>query len=337
MSESLTALFYPFTKGLLPRPQPGRGFFLRAEGPLAPDWRALLHCEQGFKPAYEALRRDGVTVVPELTGDGFDLGLCLMTKHKAETLANLGRGWAALRPGGLLVCAGSKDVGVGSIERAFKAAVGGLCSLSKSHGKVFWAERGDTIPSALAAWADAGRMQQVPETGCWSRPGLYNWNKVDAGSALLVEHIPADLTGRVADLGAGWGYLSLALLDRAPAIASLDLFEADWHAVEAAKANLARSNASAQRTVHWHDVAAGLPKAAFDMVLMNPPFHQGKATDIDLGRAFIATAAESLAPNGRLLFVANRQLPYEQVVAARFRTSATLAETGLYKVILAQV
>ncbi|EPY02599.1 rRNA (guanine-N(2)-)-methyltransferase [Magnetospirillum fulvum MGU-K5] len=337
MSDALNALFHPFAKGLLPRPQPGRGVFLRAEGPLDPDWRNALLCEQSFKPAHEALRRDGCTVVPTFEGDGYDLGLCLLTKHKTETLANLGRAWAALRPGGVLVCAGGNDVGAGSIERALKTAIDGVSSLSKSHCKVFWAERGDTIPPALAAWAEAGQMQQGTETGCWSRPGLYNWNKVDAGSALLVEHLPADLTGRVADLGAGWGYLSLALLARAPKIASLDLFEAEWHAVEAARANLAHSSASARLGFHWHDVAAGLPTAAFDWVVMNPPFHQGKATDIDLGRAFITNAAAALAPGGRLLFVANRQLPYEPVVAAHFRRQTTLAETGLYKVIEARI
>jgi len=337
MSDALTALFHPFAKGLLPRPQPGRGFFLRAEGPLAPDWRAALLCEQSFKPAHDALRRDGGTVVPTLDGEGYDLGLCLLTKHKAETLANLGRAWAALRPGGFLVCAGGNDVGAGSIERAFKTAIGGVSALSKSHCKVFWTERGDTVPPTLAAWAEAGRMQQVAETGCWSRPGLYNWNKVDAGSALLTEHFPADLGGRVADLGAGWGYLSRMLLDRTPEITSLDLFEAEWHAIEAARANLATSPASVRLGFHWHDVAAGLPPAGFDWVVMNPPFHQGKATDIDLGRAFIANAAAALAPGGRLLFVANRQLPYEPVVAAHFRAQTTLGETGVYKVILARL
>lgn len=336
MSDALTALFHPFAKGLLARPQPKRGFFLRAEAPLEPDWRHALLCEQSFKPAHEALGRDGCTVVPTLTGDGYDLGLCLLTKHKIETLANLGRAWTALRPGGVLVCAGGNDVGAGSIERALKTATGGVSSLAKSHCKVFWAECGDTVPPALAAWAEAGRMQQVAETGCWSRPGLYNWNKVDAGSALLAEHFPADLKGRVADLGAGWGYLSRTLLARAPQIASLDLFEAEWHAIEAAKANLAAPPSPARLGFHWHDVAAGLPPAAFDWVVMNPPFHQGKATDIDLGRAFIANAAAALVPGGRLLFVANRQLPYEPVVAAHFRSQTTLAETGVYKVILAR-
>jgi 16S rRNA (guanine1207-N2)-methyltransferase len=338
MSDALDALFHPFAKGLLRLPQADRVLFLRAEPVpgLSAEWRQAMVCEQGFRPAWESLRAHGLTAECEISGEGFGLALCLLTKHKAETLSNIARAWTALRPGGTLVCAGGKDVGVASVERALKAAVGEVSSLAKHHCRVFWGVRAQEAPPVLADWMAAGAMQIAPATGCWSRPGLYNWNKVDAGSALLAEHLPPDLAGRVADLGAGWGYLSARLLERCPAVATLDLFEAEWHALEAAKANLARKAASGGLGFHWHDVAAGLPANAFDAVVMNPPFHQGKTVDVDLGRAFITAAAQALAPKGRLFFVANRQLPYEAVVDAKFKRSGTLAETGLYKVIWAE-
>ncbi len=337
MSDAAKALFYPFERGILPQPLAGRCFFLRAESPpaLVREWQPPLICEQSFKPAYDSLRNAGCSVERELTGDGFDLGLCLLTKHRSENLATLGRAWSALRPGGTLVCAGGKDVGVASVERAFKAVVGELLSLSKYHCKVFWTTRGDDMPATLSDWVQAARLQIAPETGCWSRPGVYNWNKVDAGSALLAENLPDDLTGRVADLGAGWGYLSLQILKRCAGIAALDLFEAEWHALEAAKANLDHAAPSARLAFHWHDVATGLPEAAFHAVVMNPPFHDGKAVDITLGCSFITAAARSLAPGGKLMFVANRQLPYEATVGAHFRSFQTMAETPLYKVIFA--
>lgn len=339
MSDALNALFHPFDTGVLPHPQPGRGFFLRAEAGQASgvddQWRRGLVCEQSFKPTHETLRQRGYTVERALSGGGFDVGLCLLTKHKAENLANIGRAWMALRPGGLLVCAGGNTVGAASIERAFKDAVGTVATQSKHHCKIFWSERGNTVPAILADWVRAGD-RQMAETGYWSQPGCYNWNKVDAGSALLADHLPANLCGRAADLGAGWGYLSLRLLERAPAIASLDLFEAEGLALEAARANLDNLAPSAKVDFHWHDVTAGLPKRAFDVVVMNPPFHAGKATDMDLGRAFITQAAQALVPGGRLLCVANRQLPYEAVLRADFRRCATIAENGLYKLFLAQ-
>ncbi len=298
MSDAAKALFHFLDQEAIPRPQPGRGFFLRAEAPpaLARQWQQALICEQSFKPAYDRLRQAGYAVEREIGGEGFDLGLCLLTKHRAENLANIGRAWRALRPGGVVVCAGGNDVGIASVERAFRSVTAEVSSLSKYHCRVFWSIRREEVPPTVFGWIESGRLQLAPETGCWSRPGVYNWNKVDAGSSLLAEHLPGDLQGRVADLGAGWGYLSLQLLERCAGVTSLDSFEAEWQALEAAKINLERAATSIKLGFHWHDVAAGLPEASFDAVVMNPPFHEGKAVDIDLGRAFVVAAAKSLVP-----------------------------------------
>ena len=86
---------------------------------------------------------------------------------------------------------------------------------------------------------------------------------------------------------------------------------------------------------HWHDVTAGLP-ARYDVIVANPPFHaQGRADRPDIGRAFIAAAADALDPCGRLWLVANRHLPYEAVLDARFAEVRTVAQAQGFKVIAA--
>ena len=74
----------------------------------------------------------------------------------------------------------------------------------------------------------------------------------------------------------------------------------------------------------------------YDAVIMNPPFHQGRAAEPDLGVGFIAAAARILKPQGRLTLVANRQLPYEAALEAGFRRWATLGEAGGYKLLEAE-
>lgn len=331
MSDALATLLLPFTDGALPPPAPGRGFFLRAE-PSA-DLPPGLLCVQTFKPTHDALQRQGASVVTDLPGEGYDVGLCLLTKHKIETYALLGQAWRALKVGGTLIAAGSNDIGAGSYAKAVKAVVGPVLSMSKHHGKVFWAVKTGEH-AEMTAWAEAGVRRHIAAIDAWSEPGLYNWDSVDKGSALLAEVLPADLGGRVADVGAGWGYLSRELLRRCPAVESLDLFEAEQRALQAAVLNL--EGARVPVTAHWHDVAGGLPRRAFDAVVMNPPFHIGKATDLDLGRAFINHAAEAVAPHGRLILVANRHLPYEAVVEAKLGRFRLLAEDAAYKVIEAR-
>ena len=86
--------------------------------------------------------------------------------------------------------------------------------LMHSDGRVFWARRDDTRIDAdlRAQWRQADAPRPILDGRFLSRPGVFAWNRVDAGSALLAEHLPGDLRGSAADLGAGWGFLADALL-----------------------------------------------------------------------------------------------------------------------------
>jgi 16S rRNA (guanine1207-N2)-methyltransferase len=198
------------------------------------------------------------------------------------------------------------------------------------------------MPELLARWLEEGEARLVPETGFVSRPGLFGWNKVDEGSRLLAEHMPARLSGAVADLGAGWGYLTTELLARCPKAERIDLYEAEWLALAAARENVGRRAPAIPVSFNWQDVTApGIPRRSYDRVVMNPPFHgsggAGKATEHDLGRAFILAAAEALRPGGTMLLVANRHLPYEAVIDQKFRGKIVLAESNAFKVIEARL
>jgi 16S rRNA (guanine1207-N2)-methyltransferase len=334
MSDALRALLHLLRQGTLALPA-GPAVFIRAEAD--PALRALapgLVCEQTFKPDHDRLAALGLAVTRRAEGP-FAAALCLLTKNKLENLANIARAWSMLDPGGLLICSGRNDIGAASIAKQVRAAFGAFESLSKYHCRVFWTRRAaGPMPARAAEWLAAGELRVVPETGALSRPGIYGWNAIDKGSEFFAAHLPRDITGRVADLGAGWGYLSLSLLGCCPRIAHLDLYEAEWLALDAARANVSARWPDASVDYHWHDVTAGLP-ARYDTIVMNPPFHAGKAADVALGRGFIAVAAAALAPGGTLLMVANRHLPYEAVVDAHFKTRQVIAETAAFKVIRA--
>jgi 16S rRNA (guanine1207-N2)-methyltransferase len=331
----IRGLLLPFAQGLLTAPQEGTAFFLRAKADAAlAGWRQRLVCEQTFRPDFERLQAQGFQVVPRLSSGEHSLGLCLLSKHKAENLANLGRAWTRLAPGRVLVCSGLKEVGAGSIERLVAERLGTAGNLYKHHCRVFWSVKpaGSTAP---AEWLDLDRLAPSVEGTYQTRPGIFSADQIDAGSRLLVENLPADVAGEVADLGSGWGYLTIILLRRYPAVRRVDLFEAELVALEASQANLTAE--STRTSFHWHDVAAGLPRdRRYDWIVMNPPFHVSKHTDIGLGRAFIATAAAALRNDGRLVLVANRQLPYEHTLRDRFGQVATLVQTNGYKVLLAR-
>ncbi|HTO82276.1 MAG TPA: class I SAM-dependent methyltransferase [Methylomirabilota bacterium] len=339
MLPALKSLLIPFERGILSLPEGATAFLIRAEA--APElrdrvWR--LTCEQTYKPAYDRLTELGLATTRHLEGE-FAVGLCLLTKDKAENLVNLARAWSLVRPGGLLVFAGRNDVGAASIQRQAKPVVGEIGHLSKNHCRVWWSRRGDgPMPQQLSDWLAAGAERVVDGTVYVARPGIFSWRKVDEGSQLLASSLPGDMRGAVADVGAGWGYLAAALIERYPRIAALDLFEAEWLALEAARTNLeARPHPGIEVGYHWHDVTAGLPRSRYDWVVMNPPFHEDKGTDVDLGRRFIGAGIDALAPGGTLVLVANRHLPYEALLEARGLTARLLAQTKTFKVIEAKM
>ena len=339
---ALDALLHPFADGALRWPSAGDALFLRAREGAALHARGglqALACTQPFKPEADRLQRIGVTLVDEdaVPAARYPLVLVLPTRQREEARALLAKACSAVAPGGIVVASVANDEGAKSREADLKQLAGGLSVISKHHCRVFWTRPDAAFdPATLAQWAKADAPRQVispnlPGGSFLSRPGVFAWDRVDAASAMLAEALPNDLGGRVADLGAGWGYLSMQVLARCPQVTSLDLYEADARALALAQANLADARGAVQ--CHWHDVAAGVPER-FDAIVCNPPFHAlGRGDRPDIGRAFIAAAANALKPGGRLWLVANRHLPYEQALGEGFAQVRTLAQDGGFKIV----
>ena len=293
-------------------------------------------CEQGFMPFADELGRCGLRV-GEAADERFPLVLVLPPRQRDEARALFARALQHTAPGGTLLASMPNAEGAKSGEADLVKLAGAVQHLSKHKCRVFWATPAeDNVDrDLLQAWLALDAPREIAD-GLVSRPGLFAWSRIDRASALLAAHLPADLHGRVADLGAGYGYLATEIIARCPQVQAIDLYEAEARALEPARINLAHAQRASGRdvevAVHWHDVTRGLPRR-YDAVVSNPPFHQGRADLPELGRAFIASAADALVPEGRLWLVANRHLPYESILAARFRQVTTVAVQDGFKVI----
>lgn len=338
-AAALSALFVPFAIGELALPPDGRVLFLRARAGMRlretaePGWL----CEQSFLPFADELARGGLRVGAPSAGEGFSLILVLPPRQRDEARAVFARAVSLLAPGGVVLASMPNAEGAKSGEADLARLAGGVQHLSKHKCRVFWSSSGRVDHALLAQWLALDAPREIAD-GYISRPGLFAWDRIDAASALLAEHLPADLHGRVADLGAGYGYLACQVVARCPRVHTIDLYEAEARALEPARSNVARAQRESGRevamTVHWHDVTRGLDQR-YDAIVSNPPFHQGRADLPALGRAFITSAAEALLPDGRLLLVANRHLPYEAVLAKHFREVHTMVTQDGFKVIKA--
>ncbi len=310
---------------------PSRALFIGAQP--HPDLSRTVLGWQPLKPLADAWDHAGFPRVAELPDGQWPFVLVLPGKSRDETLLWFALAKDRLEPGGRIIAAMPNTAGASRFEKELAQAAGNITSIQKHKCRAFRAiDDGSWNEETLNAWRALGGFREVAGTPYLTQAGIFSSEHIDPGSMLLGKHLPANLRGRVADLGAGWGYLSDIALERCPGIETIDLFEADARALACAKRNLTRHPRDIH--FHWHDVTTGLPEN-YDAILMNPPFHTGQDTDVDLGRAFLTTAAASLKRNGKLYLVANRQLPYESVLDALRLPWRKVAEDKTYKILFA--
>ncbi|MDO1580523.1 class I SAM-dependent methyltransferase [Rhizobium oryzicola] len=334
--DAVKTLFHPFATETLPGPQAGeRVLFLAAEAwpPLPEGFAGDLVNVQPLRGLFRPLQARGVQVSPEIEGEGYDAALILCGKHRGENEQNAAEALARVKPGGLIVAAGSKEDGIQPLRKQLAQLGLDVEHMPKYHGVAVWFTRPQ---DATAAIAKLSKPVQWVEEQFETIPGLFSHDRVDAGSELLASRLPTDFDGNAADLGAGWGYLSVKLAEASPRTNRIDLFENDHRALEFAKKNLARNCPDLATRFFWQDLSSEPVKEKYDLVIMNPPFHEGHAAEPGLGQAFIKAASDALRIGGRLLMVANRGLPYETTLTAEFKESGETCRNARYKVLWAR-
>jgi len=283
---------------------------------------ARVQVVQPNKPHHDFFQQAGFECV---TQADTPCGAALICLPRAKAQARAMVFDACTRSTGLVIVDGNKTDGIDSIYKEVRRRVPVLGQMTKAHGRIFW------FNGAAGEFADWQAPQSQQADGYQTAPGVFSADAIDPASKALIEALPTRLGRNVVDLGAGWGYLSERLLAIDPKIETLDLVEADHAALTCARANVTDPRAR----FHWADALDWSAPGTVDVVVMNPPFHTGRAADPSLGRGFIATAARILTSSGTLWMVANRHLPYETAMDELFTDVREVAGDTRFKVLRA--
>jgi 16S rRNA (guanine1207-N2)-methyltransferase len=275
----------------------------------------------GFRPDFDWFAGRGHTVLRAGVGPYAAAVVCL-PRAKTQARALVAMAAALVVPGGPVAVDGQKTDGIDALLKEVRGRMAVSDALSKAHGKLAVLTAGP----GLEDWADV----PVDVAGFRTVAGVFSADGIDRGSALLAAALPPELKGRVADLGAGWGYLAQAVLGRA-GVKECHLVEAEADALDCAQVNVTDERA----VFHWADATTVKLPRVMDHVVMNPPFHQGRDADPGLGIAFIGAAARMLTPPGVLWLVANRHLPYDRVLTTLFREVQDIGGDAGFRVIRA--
>lgn len=346
---ALDALFVPLANGAVRLPLE-RTLFLRARlGEWLYAWpRERFLCDQTFKPFADSLARAGAVIEGgDATADlrheqpRFPLVLVLPPRQRDEARALLAGAVRRAAEGGIVIAAQANNEGAGAVSADLERLVGPLQHLSKHKCRVVWTtvSKARIDKTLTDEWSALDAPRPILDGRLVSRPGLFAWDRIDPASALLASLLPPSLAGRVADLGAGYGYLSTEIIRRCAAVTSIDLYDAEHRALEPARVNVRRAIAESTRVISthvlWHDVSAGMSQR-YDAIVSNPPFHQGRVDQPELGQAFISAAAKALESTGTFWMVANRHLPYEATLSMHFAVVRTVEVRNGFKVIEAR-
>lgn len=240
-----------------------------------------------------------------------------------------------LKAGGTLVLCGEKNEGIKTvIDKAASYFSDTAKAIKQGNFYYAFVERQTLNGSATPDDSDYSTLRPVSLNGVeWlSKPGIFGWNKIDEGSALLVEQVLGfyhQLTPpeRLLDLGCGYGYLTLA--SSALPVQTRVLTDNNAAALTAAKANCQQQQLVAEVIA----ADAGIQLTGnFDMILCNPPFHQGFGTDGDLTDKFLQQAHRLLCTGGNAFFVVNQFIPVERKAAPYFHQIEKLTQQRGFQV-----
>lgn len=247
---------------------------------------------------------------PDSVAGPYDTVCAAIPKQKDEAAALIAHALSWAQKSAVFTAA--NDAGGKTLEKLVAGFGVPVASASKHKSRVVWTNAPQTARrSAIDAGLALARPVALSFDGqvFETMPGVFGWDKVDRGSALLTDFLKDQaLSGDVADLGCGYGYLSARMADF-PGISSLTAIDDDARAVQCCRRNLGD-----RATVIWADVTAMQAGPRFDAVVMNPPFHTGKNQVTALGQEFMRQGMAMLKSGGRLFAVANRHLPYEKTV-----------------------
>jgi 16S rRNA (guanine1207-N2)-methyltransferase len=277
----------------------------------------------------QVLRAQGITVVDALPEAIYAQAVVRVGKGRFATWADIGLAYAALKPGGQLLIHGHNEVGIVTWGKRVAQQLGQEIKIvsNRAHSRVYAfvktsAEIPQTLPTKIPFHPDAA--QQL-----LAYPGVFSHDALDAGTHLLMDgltQLAAQISppGCVVDLGCGAGHVGLWALRLFPDAQAI-LCDGDARAVRSARHNVEQLGFSERARLAWWDAFEQFPdifpahktsaqKIVPDVVVINPPCHAGTALDYSVARQLFVVARQ-LCPHGRILVVANRQLPYEADLA----------------------
>jgi len=313
---------------------------LVAAGAEVTVWADSVHVQTAVERNLERneLGHEGVGFIQDVglhhTNESFDAIVVKVPKSLAHLRFELGQLRRVAGEATRIIGAGMvRHIHTSTVD-AFDSMIGPtVTSLASRKARLilptFDADRSPVVEGAVRYRTEAG-------IDVISRPGVFSQSKLDIGTRLLLDHLPKVTDGaHVLDLGCGNGVVGASLGARFTG-GSVTFSDISNAAVASAH-DTWRANQPDSDRAHflWVDLAAGVPDASIDVVVVNPPFHDQHVVGDETARRMFAEAHRVLRPGGELRVVGNRHLGYHRRLSRMFNRSRTVASNAKFVVLSA--
>ncbi len=294
--------------------------------------------QQGATPqAWRRFADGGASGEPWPTATACTSAFVRLGKDRRALTMALDAAASVVAPGGAMVLFGANAEGIKSAAKALEVVADNVVTLdTRRHSRVFAGTRRVDIPGlrgSLAAWREVREVTFAGKTRPWvGYPGVFAGSGLDDGTALLLDHLP-DLSARrngamVLDLACGTGIIAAAVRERFAAV-HIDGVDADAVAVAAARENVP------DITVICGDGLTAAPRARYDVILSNPPIHDGVEESLTFLERLIRDAPGRLGVGGILQVVIPSRVRAMAWFEAAFAEVTVVALDRRYQVIRA--
>lgn len=156
-----------------------------------------------------------------------------------------------------------------------------------------------------------------------SFPGVFSSDHLDIGTRFLKENIPTNINGTILDLGCGSGILGLTAKKLNPD-ADVVLTDLSYLAVDSARESFKLNGL--EGSFHVMNCLKGYESDSVNLILCNPPFHQGNRVLTDVAIDMFKQSRKVLKRGGVLMVVANKHLGYHKKLRETFHNLNKVAE-----------